>query len=125
MILFFFAISTGFVFSQTGFVSSQPSYPGGNEAMTTYLQEQMRYPENALKKGIEGRVQVNFSVEKDGSLSGVRVMRGVDPELDAEAIRLVMNMPKWIPAMSDKTPIRMNYILPIVFSIPVQVEAQE
>lgn len=75
-----------------------PSYPGGEEALQAYLSENMQYPAIARSNGIEGVVEVSFTVKADGSIGAIKISRMIDPELEAEAIRLVKKMPAWIPA---------------------------
>ena len=80
-----------------------------------YLNNSIRYPEEAKANGIRGRVTVQFVVEKDGSISGVSTMRSADPLLDREAMRIVSNMPKWKPGKSNGSPVRVKYFVPVVF----------
>lgn len=81
-----------------------PTYPGGEEAMTSYITENLVYPDDAKVNGIEGTVEVGFTVNPDGTLSQIKILRMIDPELEAEAIRLVKNMPKWTPADNNGVP---------------------
>ena len=83
----------------------------------SYLSENIKYPVEAQINGIQGRVVVSFVVEKDGSLSDVRVARSVDPELDAEALRVVSSMPKWNPGMDKGKYVRVKYNVPVSFRI--------
>jgi len=98
-----------------------PSYPGGDEALIKFLQETLKYPEEAIKHGVHGKVFVTFIVEVDGSLSDVKVARGIGHGCDEEAIRVVKSMPKWIPGKQLRNhrfiPVRIQYILPIKFEI--------
>ena len=94
-----------------------PEYPGGMPAMIDFLQTNLQYPQDAIKQKVEGRVMVMFVVETDGSLSNVRVARKVFPSLDAEALRVVKTMPKWKPGKEKGKAVRVNYTLPVVFSI--------
>lgn len=80
-----------------------PSYPGGKDAMNTYLTENMKYPEMAKQNGIEGVVSVIFTVKADGSIGNIKIKRMVDPDLESEAIRLVKGMPSWKPATDNGT----------------------
>lgn len=75
-----------------------PSFPGGEAALQFYLSENLQYPGNAMEKGIEGEVVVTFNVEKNGVLKGISLAQSVEPSLDAEALRLVQSMPRWVPA---------------------------
>ncbi len=96
-------------------VEQMPEYPGGMQAMIEFLQTNMKYPEDAAKQKVEGRVMVQFVVETDGSVSDVHVAKQVFPSLDAEAIRVVQAMPKWIPGKEKGKVVRVKYNLPIVF----------
>lgn len=96
-------------------VEQMPEYPGGMQAMIAFLQTNMKYPEDAAKQKVEGRVMVQFIVETDGSISDVHVAKQVFPSLDAEAIRVVQAMPKWRPGKEKGNVVRVKYNLPIVF----------
>lgn len=99
-------------------VEEQPVPPGGSiEAMLTWIQKNLVYPERALDNNIQGRVVVQFVVEKDGSVSQPKVVRGVDPLLDKEALRVVSKMGKWQPGKQRGKAVRSRYSLPIVFKI--------
>ena len=95
-----------------------PEFPGGNEAMVKFLQENVVYPEKAKEKGISGKTFVSFTIEKDGSISDVKVLRGCDKECDAEAVRVVKSMPKWNPGKVKGQPVRVNFTMPFVFKAP-------
>ena len=96
-------------------VEQMPEYPGGMQAMIEFLQTNMKYPEDAAKQKVEGRVMVQFVVETDGSVSDVHVAKQVFPSLDAEAVRVVQAMPKWTPGKEKGKVVRVKYNLPIVF----------
>ena len=96
-------------------VEQMPEYPGGMQAMIEFLQTNMKYPDDAAKQKVEGRVMVQFVVETDGSVSDVHVAKQVFPSLDAEAIRVVQAMPKWMPGKEKGKVVRVKYNLPIVF----------
>ena len=98
-------------------VSNPAEFPGGNDALSKYLSKNLRYPEVARKKGIQGRVIVKFVVEKNGSIINVEAIRGTDPELNKEAIRVVTGMPNWKSARDKGRPVSMKYALPIVFRL--------
>lgn len=99
-------------------VEVMPQYPeGGMPGMMQYLAKNIRYPANAQKNGIQGRVTVKFVVNKDGSLSDVGIIRGVNPELDAEAIRVISAMPKWKPGMQKGKPVRVRFTVPVMFKL--------
>ncbi len=93
------------------------SFPGGPSALNRYLAESIVYPEIAIDNGVQGRVIVNFVVEKNGKPSAVKVVRGVDPALDKEAIRVVKNMPAWKPGKQRGKPVRQSFMLPVVFQL--------
>lgn len=94
-------------------VEKMAEFVGGNEEMFKFLRENIKYPEDA--DGAHGRVIVNFVVDKDGSISDIKVVRGVHPSLDAEAVRVVKLMPKWKPAENRGMPVRSVYTLPLSF----------
>ncbi len=94
-----------------------PQFPGGDEALWNYIKKNMRYPEEAKKKGIEGRVLVQCVIEKDGSHNSYKVIRSVDPLLDEEAIRIVKGMPKLIPAKERNELRRVRWNIPITFKL--------
>ena len=98
-------------------VENMPSFPGGTVKMMEYLSTNVRYPEAALKVGAQGRVVVNFIVEPDGTISNANVVRSVSEELDAEAIRVVENMPKWKPGMQNGKEVRVKYNIPVSFRL--------
>ncbi|MBQ5578250.1 MAG: energy transducer TonB [Prevotella sp.] len=98
-------------------VEHMPEFPGGTAEMMKYLQTNIRYPEAAHKAGTQGRVLVNFVVEADGTISNANVLRSVSEELDAEAIRVIQNMPKWKPGMQNGQAVRVKYTIPISFRL--------
>lgn len=98
-------------------VEQMPEFPGGQEAMMKYLSESVKYPKEASKDGIQGRVVVQFVVEKDGSISEVEVIKKVNEHLDAEAIRVVNAMPKWKPGKQKGEPVRVKFTLPVTFRL--------
>ena len=98
-------------------VDVQPEYPGGINAMYDFIQKNLKYPESAKNKGIEGRVFVQFVVEKDGSLSSFQVLRGVSDDIDAEAVRVLKMMPKWKPGMMNGKPVRVHFTMPFKFQL--------
>jgi TonB family protein len=98
-------------------VEHMPEFPGGMEEMMKYLSTNIRYPEAAHKAGKQGRVLVNFVVEADGTISNANVLRSVSEELDAEAIRVIQNMPKWKPGMQNGQAVRVKYTIPISFRL--------
>lgn len=96
-------------------VEEMPEFPGGTNALRKFLAESVKYPVVAQENGIQGKVYVNFVVNKDGSVSGAKVARGVDPSLDTEALRVVSSMPKWKPGKQRGVPVRVSYTVPISF----------
>lgn len=98
-------------------VEKMPEYPGGIEAFMKFLTENIHYPEAASKAGIQGRVLVNFIVEKDGKISNIHVIQKVNDYLDAEAVRVVGAMPKWTPGMQEGKAVRVKYTVPITFRL--------
>lgn len=98
-------------------VEQAPEFPGGQSELMKYLSSSIRYPEIAVENGIQGRVIVQFVVERDGSATQVEVARGVDPSLDKEAIRVVKEMPKWKPGQQRGKPVRTKFTLPVQFRL--------
>lgn len=98
-------------------VEEQPSFPGGQGALMQWLRDNIEYPVIAAENGIEGRVIVQFVVSKSGSISNVNVVRGVDPSLDKEAVRVVSNMPNWTPGKQNGTTVNVRYTLPVTFKL--------
>lgn len=94
-----------------------PEFPGGTTALFDFINKNVKYPKSARDKGIEGRVFVQFVVEKDGSLSSLKVLRGVSDDINAEALRVVKLMPKWKPGMQEGKPVRVQYVLPFKFQL--------
>ena len=98
-------------------VEQMPEFPGGMEEMMKFLQMNIQYPANAAKNNVEGRVVLQFVVKKDGQIGEVKIARSVDPELDAEALRVVKSMPNFIPGRQDGKPVAVWYTLPISFKL--------
>ncbi len=98
-------------------VESPPSFPGGDKAMYKFIGDNLVYPPIAEENGISGRVICQFVVGKDGSIQNVRVVRGQDRSLDAEAIRVIKAMPKWIPGKQAGKTVKVKYTLPIMFQL--------
>ena len=94
---------------------AMPEYPGGPNEMMRYIQENIKYPQSAKDNKIEGRVFVTFVVEKDGSITNAAVMRGIDKECDAEALRVVSSMPKWNPGQHKGEVVRTQFTIPIIY----------
>jgi len=94
-----------------------PQFPGGEKARIKYLDENIVYPIEARRKGIQGKVFVTFIVERDGSVSNVRLLRGIGGGCNEEAIRVIENMPKWIPGIQKGKPVRVQFNIPIIFKL--------
>jgi len=92
-----------------------PEFPGGRKNLMNYLAKNITYPEEALKAKIEGRVFVSFIVEKDGSITHIKILRGIGHGCDKEAVRVVKNMPRWIPGKEKGKPVRCIFNLPLKF----------
>lgn len=95
----------------------QPTFPGGNDALMEFLNSHIKYPAAAVDNGSQGQVTLQFIVGKDGSIEDVIVARGVDRNLDNEAVRVVKSMPKWIPGRQGGVPVRVKYYLPVTFRL--------
>ena len=100
----------------------EAQFPGGNEFLKSFLKKNVYYPQEAIEKGIEGRVVVSFVVDKHGHISNVEVVQSADPLLDAEAVRVVQSMPKWIPAEKDGKAVRSIFRLPVRFKLSNESE---
>lgn len=98
-------------------VEEMPEYPGGINKLMEYLSKNIEYPKAARESGIQGRVFVSFIVEKDGSISNVKVIRSIGGGCDEEAVRVVKAMPKWKPGKQRGKAVRVSYMLPVVFKL--------
>lgn len=96
-------------------VEDMPSFPGGD--VTKWISKNVKYPVLAMENGIQGKVYIQFVIEKDGSITDVKVVRGVDASLDKEAVRVIKSMPKWKPGKQRNKPVRVSYTLPINFQL--------
>ncbi len=97
------------------FVEDNAGYPGGEEARLTFLRDNIKYPEMAKESGIQGTVYLTFVVEKDGSITGVKVQRGIGGGCDTEAVRVIKKMPRWKPGKQRGRPVRVQFNMPIKF----------
>lgn len=97
------------------FPDKEASFPGGVDAMVKYISKNVKYPNKAIKNNDQGKVFVQFVVEKNGKISNIEVLRGVSKELDKEAMRVVRKMPKWFPAELDGKPVRSRMRIPFNF----------
>ena len=98
-------------------VEQMPQFPGGDAALMQYLSSHIKYPVIAEENGIQGRVVCTFVVERDGSITDVRVVKSVDPSLDKEAKRVIGSMPKWIPGKQNGAAVRVKYTVPVTFRL--------
>jgi len=98
-------------------VEQMPSFPGGPAELMAFLSKNIKYPVVAEENGVQGRVIVTFVVEKDGSITDVRVVKSVDPSLDKEAQRVVKSMPRWIPGKQNGAAVRVKYTVPVTFRL--------
>ena len=100
-----------------GIVEQMPMFPGGDKKLMEYLMENIRYPEALAETCVQGRVICTFVVEKDGSISDAKVVKSLDPLLDAEAVRVLSSMPKWIPGKQNGVAVRTKYTVPVAFRL--------
>lgn len=98
-------------------VEDMPVFPGGESAMQKFVADNLKYPQSAQKAGVQGRVTIRFIVGKTGEISDVRVIRGIDPECDAEAVRMIQSMPKWTPGKQNGIAVPVYFTLPIVYRL--------
>ena len=110
-------IPLDYVYKVYDVVEQMPSYPGGQSALFEYLNKSIKYPVVAEENGIQGRVIVSFIVERDGSITDVKVVKSVDSSLDKEAKRVVQSMPRWIPGKQNGSAVRVKYTLPVTFKL--------
>ena len=100
-------------------VEESPEYPGGMTELLKYMKENLQYPEEAIEKGIEGRVICQFTVKTDGSIDNIVLLKSIHKSLDEEAIRLIKNMPKWKPGKNYKGEVQdCKYTIPFSFKLP-------
>ena len=105
-------------------VEQMPRFPGGEAGLMRYLQSNINYPANAAKNNIGGRVILQFVVEKDGHIGEVKVVRSIDPEIDAEAVRVVKSLPDFIPGRQDGEPVAVWYTIPVSFKVQSEPQSQ-
>jgi protein TonB len=98
-------------------VENMPEFPGGELALRKFISSAIKYPSIAQENGIQGKVFVNFVVDRDGRISNAKIARGVDPSIDKEALRVVMTLPKWKPGMQRGKTVRVSYTVPISFQL--------
>jgi len=97
-------------------VEEMPYFPGGEKALKKYISKNLSYPKQEKESKVSGKVYVSFIIEKDGSITDIKVLRGLKYYFDKEAIRLVRNMPNWIPGIQSGEKAKVQYVLPIEFS---------
>jgi protein TonB len=98
-------------------VEQMPEFPGGQAALLKWISDHIKYPAVAEENGIQGRVVATFVVERDGSVTDVKIARSIDPSLDKEAIRVLKQMPKWIPGKQNGAAVRVKYTVPVTFKL--------
>ncbi|MCF6167482.1 TonB family protein [Lutibacter sp.] len=101
--------------SLTTKINSQPQFPGGNKELAKYLSKNIRYPKNSENSSSRGKVIVCFKIEKNGKISTIEIVKGINKILNKEAKRVIANMPNWKPALRDSNPIASEVTIPIVF----------
>lgn len=107
-------LNTGHVFEP---VEQLPCFPGGQQALLTYIDQNIRYPKELEESCVQGRVVVKFLIGSDGSISQACVIKSLEPELDKDAIRVVMSMPKWTPGKNKGVPVDCWYYLPVKYML--------
>ena len=103
-------------------VEEQAEFPGGLDSMYAYIQKNLVYPEKAKAEGIEGRVFVQFVIEKDGSISNILIKRAIGGGCEEAVVEMIKNMPKWKPGKQRGKPVRFQFVLPIKFELPKDKE---
>ncbi|HEX2970456.1 MAG TPA: TonB family protein [Bacteroidales bacterium] len=98
-------------------VEEDPSFPGGQEALLKYIYDNVKYPEIAIENNIQGRITIKFCVTADGSVNQITVLKGIDPELDNEAVRVISTLPKFRPGKQGGKPVPVWYVLPVMFKL--------
>lgn len=98
-------------------VEKMPEFPGGSAGLMKWLSDNVKYPAKAEESGIQGRVVCTFVIERDGSVTDVRVARSIDPLLDNEAVRVLSKMPKWNPGTQGGESVRVKYTVPVTFRL--------
>lgn len=116
-IVLMMVMAIGFVFSVSA-LTTVPSFPGGDAALSEYVSANIVYPTTAIENSIEGTVTVEFTVKADGSITGAKIVRPVDPDLEDEALRIVKGMPRWTPATDGAKSVDAVVTLPVKFRLP-------
>lgn len=104
--------------SLSAFADSVAQFPGGEDAMNSFIAENLKYPATAKRNGIEGVVNLSLQVKADGSIGSIKIVRMIDPDLEQEAIRLVKTMPAWTPADQGGRPVDSEALVSITFTLP-------
>ena len=100
------------------YAAEVPVYPGGEEAMQKFIAENMKYPAPALENGVEGVVPLHVTINADGTVGAIKIVRMIDPDLEQEAIRIVKKMPAWTPADKDGVAVESFVDIPVKFTLP-------
>jgi protein TonB len=108
------SLDTGKIYTA---VQIEPSFPGGQQKLNDYFKANLKYPAVAHVNNVQGKVFVTFVVERDGSLSNIKVLRGIGSGCDEEAIRLLIHCPKWNPGIQSNTAVRVQYMVPVTFQL--------
>ncbi|MBR7167397.1 MAG: TonB family protein, partial [Bacteroidales bacterium] len=98
-------------------VETQPQFPGGEDSLYSFIYTNLRYPQEAIDNGIEGNVYITFVIEKDGSITNIKILRDIGYGCGAEAVRVLKMMPKWIPGSQRGKPVRVQFNMPIKFEL--------
>ncbi len=98
-------------------VDDKPMFPGGDDAMYTWINQNIHYPATAAEDAVQGRVVVEFEIAPDGTIDKAKIVRGRHPDLDRESLRLIKSMPRWIPGRVNGRPVRVVYTLPVTFKL--------
>ena len=106
-------------------VEEMPKFPGGEKALRKYLAQNVKYPEAAKEKEIEGKVYISFVVDADGSVTNASIARGADPILDKEALRVIRSLPKWSPGKEQGEAVKVAYTVPINFALGTGSDCKE
>jgi protein TonB len=110
------AVSGNEIISDFKLLEIKPSFPGGNSRMYEYLGKTMTYPKSLAKEGIGGKVYVSFTIEKNGQVADVKVIKSAHPLIDEEVVRAIKKMPRWVPGIQGGRPVRVKYTLPVTMS---------
>jgi len=98
-------------------VDNQPVFPGGEKALVEFISKNLKYPANSEKSGVQGTVFANFVIETDGSVSNIKILRGLNDECNAEVLRVISMMPKWTPGTQNGKAVRVSFNIPVKFAL--------